>query len=1239
MIQFSLKRPVTVLMITVGLCLLGHLSWQRLPVQLLPELIYPEVYVGAGLPGGSPEEVERQLVLPVEAEIATLEGVKDIESTVNAEFFSTKIVFDHDVDMQFAILKLQQKMTALEPRLPQNTRVQINRFDTSDLSSFLMQLSLRGDRELTELRDLAERKVRPRLEQVDGVVNLSVGGGSQSNIGVIIDPDRCEALGIPVTRVQQKIDAFHRQPEHLGQVLTAGLVLDVNLIGRIDDLSELQNLVIDPRGIRLQDVALVGYSEAEKTRLFRVNGKAGVGIFVQKDNTSNMLKVADDVLAEIELLNETLKRDDVELVVSFSQAELIATAIDRVKSLAVTGAVLALIVLFLFLRNMRFVTILMIAIPVSLLVTANFMYAWDLSVNIVSLCGLALAIGMLVDNGIVVMENIFTHYQQGKSVREATLTGTKEVSRSIFAATGTTVLVFLPVLFIESDAQLFVRELALSVIFPLCVSFVVALTVVPLLASRTLSGKAFRHFGSGRVVEVYRLLLKSAVRHRVRTVSTVVILLLLTILIGTAFILTQTPPPPPDRLDVYVTMPQGATLERADQFVRQLEDQVLALPDVEEVRANIQIDQAQVSVTFLNADEREQSIELDKHKNSLRRQNETQDEFEISFEPPSSTGRGGGRQNSGGGGLLSSEKGLRLRGNDINTLRQLSEQIQQTLRAIEDIEPRSVHSELRSGAPEVRINGDRLRLAMWGLTMQQVMTSIWGTRAEGSQAATPYFNAGNEYDIQMLLRDIEERQLADLEQTRVMNSAGQVIPIKEVADIRLDEGPGNIVRYNQERQAKITYALTSEAESVKARVEAVEAQIDLLLQEFRLPRGFTLERLEEEDQTSIYYWMLAIAGLLIFMFLAAQFESLFSPFVIIGTIPTAIIGALLALTLTGTPLSLGEGAPMALLGLIVLLGIVVNNGIILLDRIAILRNEYGYRWQRAVMAAAQNRVRPILMTSATTILGIFPLALKQGTEFEIWPPFAITVLGGLTVSALSTLVFIPVLYVGLEQTRQWLKGIGWPGLIAGSLVAGGFIYWYYQNYHSLLYTSLLTLPVWFGVLGLIFAVQQLFAVRKARAAVLEETLHIRISNLTKIYGSPGRFTREWQKQGRREELLTQESGLPWSKTEVQESTIWVAVVGLLLLYLHTFIENGFWLVMLTLATIAWFFAAREQYYRWRFVLGKPPKPRQKRSFRFWRPKKQKAAPDSVPTEAVIQDESIVPTQPDDASTHGNSQRK
>ncbi|NUM76231.1 efflux RND transporter permease subunit, partial [candidate division KSB1 bacterium] len=439
MTSFSLKRPITVFMLALGLCLLGAISWQRLPVQLLPQFILPEVYVGAGMPGASPEKIERELVFAIEAELATLEGVHDIESNVFADYATTKIAFNHGTDMKFALLKLQQKMNALENRLPVGSRIEVNRFDTADLSTYLMELSIRGEASIDELREAAERRVRPRLEQIDGVVNINIGGGQRSTVGIQIDPERCEAVSIPVMLVQQKINAFHRQPEHLGRVVSAGRYLDVNLLGRVDDLHELRDLIIDERGpTRLRDVADIGYSQAERTQLYRVDGKSGVGIFVQKDNVSNMLAVANDVLAQIDELNRELAPQGFELAVNFSQAGLIQQAIDRIKNMALTGALLALLVLFLFLRNLRFVIILMIAIPVSLLVTFNLMYGFNLSVNILSLCGLALAIGMLVDNGIVVMENVFAHYQRGKSVFAAVHDGTREVSRSILAATGTT---------------------------------------------------------------------------------------------------------------------------------------------------------------------------------------------------------------------------------------------------------------------------------------------------------------------------------------------------------------------------------------------------------------------------------------------------------------------------------------------------------------------------------------------------------------------------------------------------------------------------------------------------------------------------------------------------------------------------------------------------------------------------------------------------------------------------------
>jgi ABC-type multidrug transport system ATPase subunit len=371
---------------------------------------------------------------------------------------------------------------------------------------------------------------------------------------------------------------------------------------------------------------------------------------------------------------------------------------------------------------------------------------------------------------------------------------------------------------------------------------------------------------------------------------------------------------------------------------------------------------------------------------------------------------------------------------------------------------------------------------------------------------------------------------------------------------------------------------------------AAQAQIDRFVQDMRLPQGFSIERLAGEDKQTVYYWMIAIGALLIYMLLAAQFESLSTPLVILGTVPTAIIGALITLTLSGTPLSLGEGAPMALLGLIVLLGIVVNNGIILLDRISLLQHRHGYRWQRAVIVAGQSRVRPIIMTSATTILGLFPLSLKQGTEFELWPPFAITVLGGLLISAFATLIFVPVLYVGIEQTKTWLRKIGVLGISAATILAGGMVYWYYSSYGSLFYTTIIILPVWFSFLGLIYAGQRLVSVRQEKQRLASGSLIIEVQNLTKIYGSPGRFSRQWHRQKRRWQKLVRQGILPWQRDSLTESVIWMSAIGALLIYLHGFFTNGFWITVISATTLAWLFGVREFWYRWRFINNLPVNP-------------------------------------------------
>ena len=1202
MISLCSRRPVTVFMVTAALCILGVLSWQRLPVQLLPQFVFPEVTVNTILPNAFPEQLEREALIPVEAELASLEGVREIESQVQGSRANTKVVFDPGVDMKFALIKLQQKMNAVQTTLPEGARVLVERFDTADFATFLMQASLRGDMSLDDLREMAERRVRPRLEQVDGVVNVMVGGGRRSTIAVMIDPDRCDAHGIPVSKVQEAVNAYHQQRSHLGRVKENGRWLDVNLEGRIDDIGQLRDLIIDRAiPLRLGEVAAVGYSTAERTELYRVDGKASVGLFIQKDNVSNMLAVGEAVLLEIDRVNAELAPEGIDLAVGANQAEFVQAAIDQIETHAVSGLVLALIVLFLFLRSIRFVAILMLAIPVSLLVTFNLMFGWDLSINILSLCGLALAIGMLVDNGIVVLENVFRRYQLGESSSDAAVTGTKEMSRSIFAATGTTVLVFMPVLFVDSEARLFVRELSLSVIFPLVVSLVVALTVIPVLAGRVLKGHQMRAFGSGRLLEIYRVLLKAAIRHRIQTVALVGLLLLISLFLGLSVILARAPAPPPDQFDVYITAPRGATLEATDAIVRRIEEQVAEFPDMKEFRTNVRLEQAQITIEFVDQEERKEPLEIGRLKDQLLRRNKRLQGATVGFDPPQSSGGGGGGADLGS--LLSTSRGLRLRGYDMNALRQFSEQLVQTLRTIPEVNQESVVSDLKSGAPEIQVRGDRERLARAGMNMLSLMQVLPSARTEGLNAATPFYTSRGDVNIQLVLLGADEAEPEDIEDRQLRNLNGQPVVLSEVADVRMDEGAGNIVRFNQERQVRISYDYTSEVNSNNTQLALAETQIAQLIETFRLPRGFVLEQIQPEDTQEVYYWMLGIGALLIFMFLAAQFESLMSPIIVLGTVPTAIIGASWALMLSGTALSMGEGAPMALLGLIVLLGIVVNNGIILLDRISSLRRDYGFRWQRAVITASQQRVRPIVMTSATTMLGVFPLALKQGAELEIWPPFAITILGGLAVSTFSTLVFIPVLYVGLEQTRAWCQKIGTVGLIAGTALSAGALLGIFEYYPSKLWVGLMSVPLWFLVMGLIYAIQQFLRIRSDKAQVTETITGIRIRNLTKIYGAPGQFRRDWQKHQRRFSNLIEQGKLPWTGEHVTESGIWLGASGLLLAFLHYYLDSPFWIFTVSLITGIWVLAVRELWYVMRFVKGWSPRS-SSAGWRSWVPLKR-----------------------------------
>ena len=1182
----AVRRPVTTAMFFLALSILGVISLDRLPVQIFPELVFPEVFISARQQGYSPEQVERELVMPIEEEIGKLEGIEAFESSSRENNGTVRISYAPDTDMKFALLAIESRIARLQPMMPDRTQLTVQRFDSSSLSTTVMQISVLGEGDINWLREFAEEKIRPELEAVEGVVNAQVLGGQRTAIEIIVEPTMLQAHQLSMSDVRSRINAFNTPRQYLGHVYDADQRFAVSIQGQFTDLKQVRELVIKPElPLHLGDIAQIRYGLQERTDLQRMNGKPAVGVRIQKDDEANLIEIAAVLEKTIERINRDLASEEIELVISQNQAEIMNESLSTLKQAAFVGGLLGLFVLFLFLRNLRFVAVLLLAIPCSLLLTFNLMYMWDLSLNVLSLCGLALAVGMLTDNGIVVMENIFKHFEQGKSPAEAAKAGADEVARAVIAATATTVTVFLPVIFIQSDFQDILRELALSMTFPLLASLLVALTLVPALASKTLSLEARQPTETGLLIEMYTVCLKAGLRHRVIVSLTVVGSLLVTLIISFFFMLQQEVRREESNFTVYVSMPEGTTLEALDEVVGEIEASVREVEGLDRFITSIQETQASITVELLPVAERPNQISVDLIKENLAEAFDDVSNAIVSYDAIARAGRGGGGGGGGGrirgstrggssggfnlGGGTPSETAV-IRGYDFTVLQMLADDLVFRLEELEEIDPNSVQADAERGAPEIHVLPDEAVMFDRRLQVRNVLTAVGDANPRGARSNVSFLTPEGT-EIPMDIRNIEDPDeegpgMAGLKLVPILSTGGTYVPLEEVSYVRRDQGRSMILRTDQSRRVIVSYQFTDEIFESQPLLEDTRLFLQDVVAEMVLPQGYTIEIIEAEEET-IYYWMMGIAGLLIFMILASLFESLSAPLIILCTLPTAVIGSCWALVLSGTGLTSQEG-PMALLGFIVLVGIAVNNGIVLIDAISNLRTHNGYRRERAVLVASRSRVRPILMTSATTILGVLPLALKFGGDYEVWPPFAITVLGGLTVSMVSTLIFVPVIYMGIDQVKAWLADIGWIGIVLGTAAASGLTYWIDDYYQSLFWTSLLALPAWIGAMTVIWMIQRIHRARIAARSEVREVLHLQIRNLTKIYGAPGQFRREWDRFNRRSDRLAEQGLDRVDRKAIVDSLWWKLPLLVLLVYLSTYFEQGTWVFIISVAMLA-----------------------------------------------------------------------
>ena len=1181
--DLSIRRPVTTTMFFVALGILGVISLDRLPVELLPEIVFPEIYVTLNLRGASPEQVERDLVMPVEAEVGKLSGVIEISSSASANRGNVRASYSPGTDMKFAELQVQSRIARLLPNLPDRAQANIRRFDAFDLSAIIMQIQVLGEGDINWIRDFTEEKIRPELEAVDGVVDASVLGGQQGAVTIIVDPLLLQAHRVSMGQVNSALRSFNRPRTYLGEAYDGSRVYPVSYQGQFSDMQQIQEVVIKPNvPLRLGDIATVDYGLQKRLDLSRVNGKSSIGIIIQKEDEANLITVSREVEAVVADLNRTYAPEGIELLVTTSQAELMEEALGVLKQAAVIGLLLGLTVLFLFLRNVRFVSVLLLAIPTSLLLTFNLMYVWGLSLNVLSLCGLALAMGMLTDNSIVVMESIFKQFERGKPPASAARDGAAEVSRAVVAATATTVTVFLPVAFIQSDYQDILQELALSIAFPLLASLLVALTLVPAVAARTLSSTLPRPLGTGRLMEAYTLVLKAGLRHRARVTVGIGVALLGTLILSFYLMLQQQAVQEETRFTVYADLGEGATLDATDQVVRKIEDAVREVSEVERFTTSVREGQGSVTAMLFDRSERPDGRAVDEIKDDLDEKLRGIPGGLVGFDPPTSSvggraggargggGRGGrGRSRTGGFNLQAgtpSEQAV-IRGHDFTVLQTIADNLTYRLEELEEINANTVRADAQRSASEVQVIPDAAAMFDRGLRVRSILTAIEEANPEGSQTQVSFVKSdGTEIPIEVRTTEDPEEQgpsLEELRQIPVLASQNKYTPLEEVARVRVSEGRRNILRTDQSRRVVVSYQFTSDVLDSQQRLDAAREATQMLIQDMVLPGGYAIETVEAETET-VYYWMMGIAAILIYMILASLFESVASPIIIFGTLPAAVVGSCWALMLSGTGLT-SQAGPMALLGFIVLLGIAVNNGIILIDAIRTLRTDHGFRRERAVLAAGRSRVRPILMTSATTLLGVLPLALEFGGDYEIWPPFAITVLGGLSVSMISTLIFVPVVYMGLDQTAAWLKDIGRVGLGMATLATAGLVYAIHVRYENLFWTSISLLPIWFTFLTGIWSCLKVHRSRMA-ARSTTEVRSVRLQNLTKTYGAPGRFRREWARFDRRTDRMLARGVDPTDRKGVIDGLTWKLPLLGLIAFLHTYLEEALWIYLLALAT-------------------------------------------------------------------------
>lgn len=1080
-IDFSIRRKVTIAMFTLGIILFGFVSLSRLKINLLPELSYPTLTVRTEFEGAAPAEIENLVTKPIEEALGVVKNVEQVRSISRTGQSDVTLEFAWGTEMDFASIDVREKLDALQLPLEVKRPV-ILRFDPTldpimryaffvdekekDQPSNVDYVSLQDANQVSDisnlkkLRRFADEQIKKQLESSAGVASVKISGGLEEEIQVSIDQERLSHLGISLEQVTRILGAenINLSGGKLEEGTQQYLVRTLNQFQNVDQIQNVVVTIQEGTPVYLKDIADVSQGYKERDAITRLNGREAVEIAIYKEGDANTVNVAKSIESNIINTGKNLP-EGTSIKKVYDQSTFISSAVDEVINAGIIGGILAVIILYLFLRNFWATVIISLSIPVSIIATFNLMYGNDISLNIMSLGGIALGIGLLVDNSIVVLENISRHKAMGKSVLKAAQDGAGEVGTAVVASTLTTIAVFFPLVFVQGIAGQLFRDQALTVTFSLLASLVVAVTLIPMLSSlsgqdkgqteepklrdpRTKIGswmrasrlflfvtiptfiakiikKTLRAFSKALMFVLnpvlnvfesaymsienrYPAVLKWAVERRYIVVSLAFLTLLASLTLVPKLGMELIPSLSQGEFKVEFQLPPGTPIEKTDKALRTVQQ---AAGDLNNINSSFAVagsgnkmdanpnqggeNWGELDIVLTsNAGRKQEELAMDQLRNDLQMVPGLQYKFSrpalFTFKTPIE---------------------IEISGYDLDKLKKVSELLARKLSGNDRYS--DIKSTMEQGNPEIQIMFDRDKAAALGLQVYEIADLVVG-KVRGD-VATRYSWRDRKIDVLVRAREEDRSSIDNIRNLIINPNSNQPVTLASVADINVATGPSEIRRISQQRVALVTANLSYGDLATAAQ------EIQSIIDETAIPPGLTArvagQNEEMADSFQSLLFALSLAVFLVYLVMASQFESLLHPFIILFTIPLALVGVILGLWITGSTISV-----VVFIGLILLAGIVVNNAIVLIDLINQLR-EKGMDKIQAVIEGGKSRLRPILMTTLTTTLGLLPLAIGFGDGAELRAPMAITVIFGLVISTLLTLVVIPSMYAIMDRKQ------------------------------------------------------------------------------------------------------------------------------------------------------------------------------------------------------------------------------